>query len=300
VRPATARRRLGPGRGLLAAVALAALAGCATTGHEDPADPFEGFNRSVYSFNDTFDRAIAKPVATAYTNVVPAPTRGWVRNFFSNIADLFIGVNDMLSGKPIDAATDWMRFAVNSTIGIFGMNDVATDMRLEKHTADFGLTFGHWGAGPGPYLVWPILGSSDARDSVGKVLDWYADPVTHVYPIDVRYGLIVLRATSDRADLLAASRLLEEAALDKYAFQRDAYLQHRRSLIYGGHPPREKPPSQQQPEPAPNGAAPAAGLHADSDAAPAEDSGPKARVAAVYEPRMPANYQEVLTVEDAR
>lgn len=299
MRPARGRARLENVRGLLAAAALVLLTGCATTAHRDPGDPFEGFNRSMYAFNDTFDRAIAKPVATGYTKVVPAPARGWVRNFFSNIADLFIGVNDLLSGKPIDAATDWMRFAVNTTIGVFGMNDVASDMRLEKHTADFGLTFGHWGAGPGPYLVWPILGSSDARDSVGKVLDWYADPVTHVYPIDVRYGVILLRATSQRADLLAASRLLEQAALDKYAFQRDAYLQHRRSLIYGGHPPRERPPSHQAPEPEPRSAAPG-GSHAASGAAPSAGAGAQARFAAVYQPRTPANYQAVLTVEDAR
>jgi phospholipid-binding lipoprotein MlaA len=221
-------------------LALAAAGGCATTGESDPRDPLEPLNRAVYSFNDGVDRAIAKPVATVYRDVVPEPLRNYVRNFFSNIGDLFIGLNNMLQGKPDEGFQDWARFAFNSVLGIFGINDVASDMGFEKHNEDFGQTFGRWGFSEGPYLVLPLLGSSDVRDGVGTALDLYYDPVGDFRPIRVRNSAVVLRFTGVRADLLDASRLLEEAALDRYVFQRDAYLQRRRSLVYDGQPPREK------------------------------------------------------------
>jgi len=229
----------GKPRALLAALALAVASGCATTNGGDPRDPFEGFNRSIYSFNEAFDESIGRPVATAYKKVVPDPVRTWVRNFFANIDDLFIGVNNLLQGKPGDTVTDWARFAFNTTIGIVGVNDVASEMGLGKHNEDFGQTFGRWGAGDGPYLVWPLIGSSNVRDSAGFVLDAYFDPVRRHEPSGVRAFAIVLRATGKRADLLDASRILEEAALDKYVFQRDAYLQRRRGLIHDGNPPRD-------------------------------------------------------------
>jgi len=223
-------------RNLVLALLLAGAAGCATT--HDGRDPFEGFNRSKYSFNDAFDTAIGRPVATAYRDALPAPVRGWVRNFFANIADLWIGANNLLQGKPADTVTDWARFAFNTTFGIFGLNDVASDMGLEKHDEDFGQTFGRWGMSDGAYIVWPILGSSSVRDSLGLVLDIAVDPVLQHKPIRVRNTMTVLRATGRRADLLDASRILEEAALDKYVFQRDAYLQRRRNQVYDGNPPR--------------------------------------------------------------
>ena len=216
---------------------LAGATGCATTG-ADGRDPLEGFNRAIYSFNDGFDNAIGKPVATAYREVLPAPVRGWVRNFFANIADLWIGANNLLQGKPKDTVTDWARFAFNSTFGIFGLNDVASDMGLEKHDEDFGQTFGRWGVGDGAYVVLPFLGSSSVRDSVGLVFDISLDPVLQHKPVRVRNVMSVTRTTSKRADLLDASRILEEAALDRYVFQRDAYLQRRRNLIHDGNPPR--------------------------------------------------------------
>ena len=223
--------------------ALAILfAGCASVQNPDPRDPFEGFNRAVYKFNDGFDRAIAKPVATAYVKVTPGPVRTGVRNFFSNIADVFIGVNNLLQGKPEEALTDWGRFAFNTTFGFLGIADWATDMGLEKHDEDFGQTFGRWGAGTGPYLVLPFLGPSDVRDGVGTAFDMYTDPVSNHTPVDERNSAIALRLVSRRADLLGASRLLEQAALDQYAFLRDAYLQRRRSLVYDGRPPREPLP----------------------------------------------------------
>ena len=222
---------------LFLALLLSGAAGCATVGG-DPRDPLEGFNRAMYSFNDGFDEAVGKPVATAYRDVIPAPARMMVRNFFANIADLWIGGNNLLQGKPLDALTDWTRFAVNSVFGVFGLLDFASDMGIEKHDEDFGQTFGRWGIDDGGYLVWPLLGPSTVRDSLGSVVDIYVDPVLAHKPIRVRNTMAVLRATSKRADLLDASRILEEAALDKYVFQRDAYLQRRRSLVYDGNPPR--------------------------------------------------------------
>ena len=253
-------------RTAVAALALGLAAGCATT-NGDPRDPLEGFNRSMYTFNDAFDEAIGKPVASAYKGALPEPVRIWVRNFFANIADLFIGVNNLLQAKPADAVNDWARFAFNTIWGVFGINDFASEAGLEKHNEDFGQTFGRWGAPDGAYLVWPFFGPSTVRDTAGGVLDLYVDPVRRHKPTDPRTFMVLLRATGQRADLLDASRILEEAALDKYVFQRDAYLQRRRGLIHDGNPPRE-PASRTREEP---------------------------RAANVYEPRMPANYAAVLT-----
>jgi phospholipid-binding lipoprotein MlaA len=222
------------------AAALFVLGGCATTADRDPRDPFEGFNRGVYKFNDAVDEAIAKPVATAYRDVVHSEIRARVRNFFSNIGDVFIGVNNVLQGKFYESLEDFARVTFNTTFGLLGIHDVASDMGIEKHNEDFGQTFGWWGIGEGPYLVLPILGSSTVRDGVGTGLDLYLDPLGEVRPNRVRNSLVLLRFTGVRADLLEASRILEQAALDRYVFQRDAYFQRRRSLVYDGRPPRER------------------------------------------------------------
>ncbi len=282
------RNWLAGARNLALAAALAVSAGCATTGAGDPRDPIEGFNRAMYSFNDAFDEAIGKPVAGAYKTVLPEPVRGWIRNFFANIADLFIGFNNLIQGKPSDAVTDWARFAFNTTIGLLGINDVASEMGLEKHDEDFGQTFGRWGAGDGAYIVWPFLGSSSVRDSFGLVFDIWLDPVRQHEPGDARNFMMVLRATSRRADLLDASRILEEAALDKYVFQRDAYLQRRRSLVYDGNPPRAQRGTPRAGAPQPE--AEAARLLEE----PALEAAPAPRASNVYEPRMPRNYEAVL------
>jgi phospholipid-binding lipoprotein MlaA len=223
---------------MLAAAAL--LGGCATNPDADPRDPLEGFNRGVYKFNDQVDQYVGQPVARGYVKVIPGEIRDRVRNFFGNIGDVFIGVNNVLQGKLEDGFNDWVRVAFNSTFGLLGIHDIATDMGYEKHDEDFGQTFGRWGAGPGPYLVLPVLGSSTVRDGTGKVLDFYTDPINETEPFDARWGLVLLRLTQTRADLLDASRILEQAALDRYVFQRDAYLQRRRSLIYDGRPPKEE------------------------------------------------------------
>lgn len=226
----------------LAVLWLVLLSGCATAnGEGDPRDPFEGFNRGVYRFNETVDEYIAQPVARGYVAVLHREVRIRVSNFFANIQDLLIGANNLLQGKFEDGVNDWARFAFNSTIGLFGIHDVASDFPgLEKHNEDFGQTLGRWGAGSGPYLILPFLGSSTVRDATGTAVDWAVQPVGEVRPIELRNTLYGLYFVDTRAQLLEASRILEEAALDKYVFQRDAYLQRRRSLIYDGRPPREK------------------------------------------------------------
>ena len=268
-------------RAFLVVSVLATAAGCATPGGEgDPRDPLEPVNRAVYRFNEGFDEVLARPVATAYRDALHEEIRGRVRNFFANIGDLFIGFNNVLQGKLQDGLEDWARFAFNSTLGLLGLHDVASDMGLEKHNEDFGQTFGRWGVGDGPYLVLPILGPSTLRDGVGTVFDLYTDPVGDFRPIRLRNSAIVLRLTNTRADLLDASRLLEEAALDKYVFQRDAYLQRRRSLIFDGHPPRDD--SAGRPGHDEQGGTPPAGAQTG------------AGVGNIYLPRVPSNYEAVM------
>jgi phospholipid-binding lipoprotein MlaA len=270
---------------------LALAAGCASTGADrDPRDPLEPMNRAIYGFNDAVDEAIARPVATAYRDIVPDPLRNYVRNFFGNIADVFIGANNLLQGKVADGLQDWARFAFNSVFGVFGINDIASEMGFEKHNEDFGQTFGRWGAGDGPYLVLPILGSSTVRDGAGTVLDLYVDPVSDIRPISLRNSAVALRLTAARADLLEASRILEQAALDRYVFQRDAYLQRRRSLIYDGRPPREKFDWPTDEEPARQEKRGAAQPVNEPAASAVNGHGGRN----VYLPRIPSNYEAVM------
>ncbi len=222
-------------------LALGLLAGCATSGN--PKDPIEGFNRAMFAFNEGLDSAIVKPVATGYEAVLPSPIRTGVTNFFSNIDDLFIGVNNLLQGKVPEAVSDLGRVMINSTIGLLGVLDIATEAGLEKHDEDFGQTFGRWGVGNGAYVVIPVFGPRTVRDTVGLVLDVQADPVVKHRPKRTRDVALVLRMVNDRANLLAADKVVEEAALDKYSYTRDAYLQRRRSLIHDGNPPRESDPN---------------------------------------------------------
>ena len=257
-----------PARIKSVAVAIAAaglLAGCASSGN--PKDPIEGFNRAMFAFNEGLDAAIIKPVATGYEAVLPSPVRTGVTNFFSNIEDLFIGVNNLLQGKVPQAFSDLGRVVINSTIGLLGVIDFATDAGLEKHDEDFGQTFGRWGVGNGAYVVIPVFGSRTVRDTVGLVLDVAADPVANHRPKGSRDVALVLRLVNDRANLLPADKVVEEAALDKYSYMRDAYLQRRRNLIHDGNPPRELEASA-EPEDSPATAEAAAAPRA--EAAPAE------------------------------
>lgn len=221
----------------MAIVAAGLLAGCASSGN--PKDPIEGFNRAMFAFNEGLDSAIVKPVATGYEAVLPSPIRTGVTNFFSNIEDLFIGVNNLLQGKVPSAFSDLGRVAINTTVGLLGVIDFASDMGLEKHDEDFGQTFGRWGVGNGAYVVVPVFGPRTVRDTVGLVLDVAVDPVAKHNPAGTRDAALLLRLVNDRANLLPADKVVEEAALDKYSYMRDAYLQRRRSLIHDGNPPRE-------------------------------------------------------------
>ena len=218
---------------------MTALAGCASGPDRDPRDPLEDFNRAAYSFNDLLDRALIEPLAQGYNYITPAPVNRGVTNFFNNLRDLRSAVNNLLQFKIGRAFSDVGRVAVNSTIGILGLMDVASNMNLPRYGEDFGQTLGVWGFGPGPYLVLPLLGPSSGRDTVGLVVDWYTDPITHMNDDTWRWRLRGLDLVDTRAGLLNASRVLEEAALDEYAFVRDAFLQRRRSQVYDGNPPDE-------------------------------------------------------------
>lgn len=213
------------------------LSGCATSGN--PKDPIEGFNRAMFAFNEGLDAALIKPVAQGYDKVLPMPVKTGVTNFFGNIADLFIGVNNLLQGKPDQAVSDLGRVAINSTIGILGLFDVASEAGLEKHEEDFGQTFGRWGAGDGAYVVIPVFGPRTVRDTAGLVLDMAVDPVGNIDHVATRNALTALRMIDMRADLLPADKVIAEAALDKYAYVRDGYLQRRRNLVFDGNAPRE-------------------------------------------------------------
>lgn len=201
-------------------------------------DPYEGFNRSMFAVNEVVDKYAAKPVAQVYDKAVPLPVKAGVGNLFGNAGDLWVGVNDALQGKFGDAGIDIGRLLVNSTIGIFGLFDVASELGLERHDEDFGQTLAVWGVNDGGYLFWPIIGPRTARDTVGWAVDTYVDPVSSVSPISVRNSVTALRFVDIRASLLPSDRVIEEAALDKYSYIRDAYIQRRRNQIFDGRPPR--------------------------------------------------------------
>lgn len=226
-------------RTLLALLAALLVAGCASTGGQ-PSDPWEGLNRKTFAFNDAIDSAVMKPLAQGYQKAVPAPAREGVNNFFDNIEDVGTSLNNFLQGKPKEGASDAARFVVNTVFGFFGLWDVATPLGLEKHYEDFGQTLGVWGVQSGPYLVLPLLGPSTARDAPAKAADpsWYYGEM--ISPESLYWGLWAVDKVRIRANLLQGEKVIDEAALDKYNFIRDAWLQRRRSQVYDGNPPRVK------------------------------------------------------------
>jgi phospholipid-binding lipoprotein MlaA len=248
-------------RTMTALLALALFAGgCASNG--DPRDPLEPMNRAIYHFNDGVDHLLVRPAAELYQGrLIPQFVRTGLRNFFSNINDVIVALNDLLQGKFKDAESDLGRIVINSTAGILGFRDVATDAGLPKNQEDFGQTLGVWGFGDGAYIVLPLLGPSSVRDTFGWVGDIYSWPITYVKPHHTRNTLVAVRFVGIRADLLAASRVLEAAALDPYTFTREAYLQRRRNLVYDGRPPREDadPEPQSKPGASNGGVAPPLG-----------------------------------------
>lgn len=213
----------------LAAGAAVLLSGCATA--TNPKDPFEKFNRAMFSFNDAVDRTALKPTATVYRNYTPDFVQTGVGNFFGNLSDLWSSVNNFAQLKGQDGLNDFTRFAVNSTLGLAGVLDIATPAGLRKHNEDLGQTLGYWGVPSGPYLMLPILGASTVRDTIALPGDFWGDPWDHVNDIPWRNSGILLRAVDQRASVLDASNLLEDAALDRYEFIRDGYLQRRNSKV---------------------------------------------------------------------
>jgi phospholipid-binding lipoprotein MlaA len=203
----------------------------------DPRDPWEGYNRAMFSFNETLDRGVVKPLAELYELAAPERVNRAVTNFFSNLNDVVVLFNDLLQLKLDQAASDLSRIVWNTTLGIGGLFDVATHFDLPKHDEDFGQTLGYWGLPPGPYLVLPLLGPSNVRDTVGWAGDITVSPLSSLSDPAAHNSLLALRVVDTRADLLGVTRIAETAALDKYIFVRDAYEQRRRYLVYDGEPP---------------------------------------------------------------
>ncbi|NIR32593.1 MAG: VacJ family lipoprotein [Gammaproteobacteria bacterium] len=232
-----------PYRGLRAAL-LAGMVGvlpaCATTadGPAEP-DPFETGNRKVYRFNDGLDRYALKPAADAYVKVAPGPVRTSVSNFFGNLTYLDVILNDFFQGKPEQGVRDSTRFFFNTTFGVLGVFDFAGNyMGLPAREEDFGQTLAVWGSGVGPYLVYPLVGPSTARDTAGLLFSFAIDPTWYLSDMAASISLAVLRVVNARAELSGIFRLRDAAAVDPYAFTREAYLQRRRFLIHDGNPPR--------------------------------------------------------------
>ncbi|MDH5570698.1 MAG: VacJ family lipoprotein [Gammaproteobacteria bacterium] len=219
------------------------LSGCASVqGPTEEHDPFESYNRAMYTFNDTVDKAVIKPVAETYKDYVPNPVQTGVSNFFSNLGDVVTLFNDVLQGKFEQAASDFSRIIWNTSVGLFGLFNVASHMDLPKHDEDFGQTLAVWGVSDGPYLVLPFLGPRTLRDTGGLAIDIPTHPLSYPVIKDDKANLAALGLAfiDKRVELLTASKVLDEAALDPYVFMREAYLQHRLNLIYDGQPPQEK------------------------------------------------------------
>jgi phospholipid-binding lipoprotein MlaA len=214
------------------ALVLSLVSGCATGPNVIPQDPLETWNRGVYRFNEGLDHAVLKPVATAYQDVIPSPVRTGVTNFFGNFRDLWSAANAALQLRPQEAVENLMRFNVNTFFGLAGVLDIATEMQIPRTTLDFGHTLGYWGVPSGPYLVLPLLGPSTVRDTAGFVVDRQSDLISHrVDHVPTRNSIQGLRIVNTRAELLPATNMLDQIALDKYSFVRDGYLQRRQSQI---------------------------------------------------------------------
>lgn len=218
---------------LFAALVLAfGLAACSSTSDKDPLEPM---NRGIYKFNDVADKAVFKPIASGYKTITPMPVRAGINNFFNNLGNVVTIVNQLLQFKFNKAAETTGRFVVNTTVGILGFIDVASRTGFNQYREDFGQTLGYWGVGNGPYLMLPLLGPSNFRDTAGLVTDWlFFEPLAYLEDVRTRNILLTVKFIDRRADLLPGSDLLDEAALDPYAFMRDAYTQRRVNQISDG------------------------------------------------------------------
>lgn len=208
------------------------MTGCATGPTANPTDPLEPFNRKMFAVNEAVDGAVLKPVAQGYRAVTPSPIRAGVTNFFDNLEDLWSAVNGVLQLRPVVVADNFMRFGVNTALGLGGVLNIASEMGIERHSEDLGKTLGRWGVPAGPYLVMPLFGPSTLRDATTITAESRFDPVSRINHIPTRNSTTALRIVDTRSNLLRLTDLLDEAALDKYSFTRDAYLQKRRAEIY--------------------------------------------------------------------
>jgi phospholipid-binding lipoprotein MlaA len=250
-----------------AAVLLGAalLAGCATLGGDRPRsagdklDPWQNWNRKVFAFNQALDKNVLVPVATGYRKVVPSFVRAAITNFFNNFADGWSAVNLFLQGQVEAGLHDTMRFATNTTFGIGGLVDIASDIGFEHHYEDLGQTLGKWGVHTGPYIVWPVLGPSTVRESVALPFDRMATPAVVFQDAASQGSISLLQLINTRAQFLDASRIIETIALDEYTFVRDAYLARRRSLVHDGDPPPDDEDDDAVSPPATPASAPASG-----------------------------------------
>lgn len=223
---------------ILLTVAALLLHGCASSpGGKSGVDPLERYNRAIHSFNQKVDRYVAKPLAEGYQAVTPGFVDKGVTNFFGNLDDIATLFNSLLQLKGTKAMTTLGRITINSSLGLFGLVDVATAFGLPRQDEDFGQTLGYWGVPSGPYLVLPFWGPSTVRDSFGLAGDYFTEPYTYLPEQSTRWGLFALEVVDTRADLLSAGRILERSTFDPYAFLRDAYLQRRRSQVFDGNPP---------------------------------------------------------------
>lgn len=236
------RRASAPLPGFVLSMAVLLLAGCSTLqaargGPGQKLDPWENWNRKVFAFNEGLDDKVLKPVATAYTEVVPQPVRKGVGNFFGNVADAWSAVNNMLQGKVTQGFQDVLRVGTNTVFGLFGVIDIATEMGFDHQYEDFGQTLGRWGVPAGAYVVLPVFGPSSVRDAAALPLDRTASPALLINGGSTQAGIVTLQLINTRASLLGASKVIDDISLDKYTFVRDAYLQRRRSLVFDGDVP---------------------------------------------------------------
>ena len=242
-------------------LAAAILAGCAGIPGPNPRDPLEPFNRKMFEFNEGIDSVVLKPAATAYREGVPPLVRTGVANFFGNLSDAWAVVNNALQFRFREATESFARVHINTFVGLGGIFDVASELDIEKHREDFGQTLGRWGVPAGPYIVLPLLGPSTMRDALAMPVDAQGDLVFRMGHTQERTILYTLRAVDRRANLLRVGNVVEQAALDRYSFTRDAYLQRRRAEVFDHHRESEKNSDGAEPkadgEPAPGQAAPA-------------------------------------------
>jgi phospholipid-binding lipoprotein MlaA len=213
------------------------ITGCASAPNSNPKDPFESYNRSVYKFNESLDKNILKPVAKGYNYILPDPVKIMIHNFFSNLDDVGVTLNDFLQFKFRQGASDGIRVIFNTTFGIGGLINVTS--RLEKHNEDFGQTLGYWGVGSGPYLMLPFFGPSSIRDGIGLYGDGLTSVIINTPDVTLRYSAYAVNVIHERAGLMEQEKVLDDVA-DRYAFIRDFYIARRQSLVYDGNPPREK------------------------------------------------------------